>query len=428
MGWIFRLSLMNMKRRKARTLLTLLGVAIGVLSVVALLSLGLGIKKQLLSSFGDESQVKQIVVTGSDNYKDRKKLITKKTLEKYAGFDHVSYVYPRQSVSALIALDSKYVAYTEIIGIPSEQLSKIKLVSGGSYVTSGNKPGLIMGNSMPYYFFDKNTDKGYFESNNKKFCELTGTNVDVSFGYTENSVSGKLKITGIREGKEEDYSEISSGVYCDIDVLIKYLKAKGYNDDINGIMAKEGGKAGSDWIYTNAVVVVDDIKNVDSVVKKFQDMGMQVYNEKEFLDNAKKTVNVIQVLLAGIGMIALIVAVIGISNTMTTSVYDRVKEIGVLKVIGSDISEIRAMFLFESAFLGFFGSVAGVCASFGVRGAINMLAVKLMQFEPGTKLAVIPLWLVVGAVIFATIFSILAGYIPARWASKLNGLKAITGQ
>lgn len=83
-------------------------------------------------------------------------------------------------------------------------------------------------------------------------------------------------------------------------------------------------------------MTVDNIDHVDSTVKKLQDMGYTTENEKEYLDTIQKYLKMVQLLLGGIGAIALIVAVIGISNTMTTSVFDRINEIGVLKVLGCD--------------------------------------------------------------------------------------------
>lgn len=98
MGWMFRLSLLNMKRRRARTVLTILGVTIGVISIVSLLALGLGVKKELLSQFEDENSVKNITVYGSSSYKEKSRLITDKTLEKFEQIDKVVYVYPRYEV------------------------------------------------------------------------------------------------------------------------------------------------------------------------------------------------------------------------------------------------------------------------------------------------------------------------------------------
>jgi len=217
----------------------------------------------------------------------------------------------------------------------------------------------------------------------------------------------------------------SQSVYCDLDVLLRYLKRKSPDGNIVGQPVDAEGNAYKDFIYSSAVVVVDDINEVDAVVKKLQDMGFQTENEKEYLDSVKKTLKVVQLLLGGIGMIALVVAVIGISNTMTTAVYDRINEIGILKVLGCDLDELLYLFLLESGILGAMGGVVGIAVSYGIRGIINKLGVMLLEFAKGTQLAVIPWWLVLAAVVFSTVLGILAGYFPARWAVKLKPIDAV---
>ncbi|MCM1272660.1 MAG: ABC transporter permease [Clostridium sp.] len=424
MGWMFRLSLMNMKRRKARTVLTVLGVTIGVISIVSLLALGFGVKKELLSEFENENTVKTITVSGGASYKEKSKLLTDRTLEKFRDVERVSYVYPQYEIGATLEI-GKYSAYTDIVGIPSEQLEQLTLSDHSSLENSGNKPGLILGNSMGLFFYNYKSGLSYSKGEGKGLDALVNTPVNVEFGYGDAAFSAKFKVTGVLAGDEEDYSLQSQSIYCDLDKLKKYLKRNSQNNSLYIQPTDANGNAYKEWIYTSAVVVVDDIQNVDFVVKKLQDMGYETSNAKEYLESAKKQIKMIQLLLGGIGTIALVVAIIGISNTMTTSVYDRINEIGMLKVIGCDTDELLGMFLFESGVLGFAGGLFGVGLSYGIKGIINKVAVALLDYEKGTVLAVIPPWLVFVAIITSTVLGILAGYIPARWASKLNPLEAI---
>jgi ABC-type antimicrobial peptide transport system permease subunit len=227
------------------------------------------------------------------------------------------------------------------------------------------------------------------------------------------------------EGDDNSYTTESQSIYCDLDVLLKYLKKHSSNGVIIGQPTDEEENPYKDFVYTSAVVIVDDVNQVDDVVKKLQDMGFQTENEKEYLDSVKKTLKVVQLLLGGIGMIALVVAVIGISNTMTTAVYDRINEIGILKVLGCDMDELQFLFLLESGILGVAGGIAGVVVSYGIRGIINKIGVVLLEFDKGTELAVIPWWLVLAAILFSTILGIVAGYFPARWAARLKPIEAV---
>ncbi len=424
MGWMFRLSLLNMRRRMARTVLTILGVTIGVISVVSLLALGLGVKKELLSEFEDENTVKNITVYSSSNYRDRSRLITDRTLKKFEEIDKVSYVYPQYEVYAELSI-GKYSAYTDIIGIPGEQLAELELTEKSTIGKGGQKPELILGNSMGMLFYNYNTGLSFSECEDEKLTSVIDTMLPAEFGFGDNSFTTKLKVTGVLSGGEEDYSMQSQSVFCDLDILKKYLKYNANGKNALGQPVDENGNTYGEWVYTSAVVVADDIDDVDFIVKKLQDMGFQIHNEKAYLENVKREIKVIQILLGGIGVIALVVAVIGISNTMTTAVYDRVNEIGMLKVIGCDMDEMMLMFIFESAVLGFSGGVLGVALSFGIKGIINKAATAILGLAQGTVLAVIPPSLVFISIFLATLLGILAGYFPAKWASKLNPLTAV---
>lgn len=185
------------------------------------------------------------------------------------------------------------------------------------------------------------------------------------------------------------------------------------------------GNPYKNFVYSGAVVTVDNIDHVDSTVKKLQDMGYTTENEKEYLDTIQKYLKMVQLLLGGIGAIALIVAVIGISNTMTTSVFDRINEIGVLKVLGCDPDELQLLFLTEAGIIGAAGGIIGVLLSYVFKGIVDKIAIKMFDLAKGTQIAIIPWELAVGAVVGAILLAICAGYFPARFASKLQPLDAV---
>ena len=208
--------------------------------------------------------------------------------------------------------------------------------------------------------------------------------------------------------------------------LKKYLKRITTDGKIPGQPVDENGENYNEWIYDSAIVKVDDAEHVEKVLKTLQDMGFETENNKELLDSVQKEMKTIQLMLGGVGMIALIVAVIGIGNTMTTAVYDRINEIGILKVLGCDPDELLYLFLLESGILGAIGGIVGILASYGISEFfINKVAIKLLDMPKGTELAVIPLWLAIVAFIFAVVLGVGAGYFPARWASKMKPIEAV---
>jgi ABC-type antimicrobial peptide transport system permease subunit len=132
----------------------------------------------------------------------------------------------------------------------------------------------------------------------------------------------------------------------------------------------------------------------------------------------------IQAALGGIGAVSLFVAAIGIANTMMMSIYERTKEIGIIKVLGCDMSAIRNMFLAEAGFIGLIGGAVGLILSYIISALINFVAKE--SYYAG--ISYIPLYLAVMALVFAVVIGMLAGLFPALRAMKLSPLAAIRNE
>ena len=137
-----------------------------------------------------------------------------------------------------------------------------------------------------------------------------------------------------------------------------------------------------------------------------------------------------QAVLGGIGAVSLLVAAIGIANTMMMSIYERTKEIGVMKVLGCSLRNIREMFLLEAAFIGLLGGIAGNILSFVMSAVINVVVGSSGVLSTGTdsSISYIPWWLVLLSMAFAVLVGVLAGYFPAKRAMKLSPLAAIRNE
>ena len=435
---------MNMKRRKVRTFLTVLGVMIGVISVVALLSVGIGVKNEMIDSAVASGSVNQIKVYSEAGGKHKDRMITDRTIDTFASITNVSGCYPLYEVAVSMKY-GEYEYYGNLVGVPENELGSWDLSYGEKNADSSRTPELIAGSSVGKLFFNQNTYDSYENREKKSIGALIGKRFDTTVGWVgENEKTVKLKLTGVlsdgdkdnnsaqdEESDEtvdisEDYSEKSQTIYCDMDSLKSLLRMVSADGKLYGQPVDGNGNSYREFVYTAAVVTVDDINNVDAMVKKFQDMGYQTENSKEYLDTIQKYLKMIQLLLGGIGMIALVVAVIGISNTMTTSVFDRINEIGILKVLGCDIDELRLLFLMEAAVIGLAGGILGVLSSYGVRLVVNKAAVSMFNLAKGTQIAMIPWWLALAGVLGSVVLGVAAGYFPARWASKLRPIDAVT--
>ena len=132
------------------------------------------------------------------------------------------------------------------------------------------------------------------------------------------------------------------------------------------------GKPYKQFVYASASVRADDIDHVEELSTVIRSMGYDVSTNIDYINSMKSQFAMVQAVLGGIGAVSLLVAAIGIANTMMMSIYERTKEIGVMKVIGCSLKNIRQMFLLEAAFIGFVGGEAGNIMSLIMSGVINL--------------------------------------------------------
>ena len=141
---------------------------------------------------------------------------------------------------------------------------------------------------------------------------------------------------------------------------------------------------------------------------------------------------IIQLVLGGLAAISLLVAAIGIANTMIMSIYERTREIGIMKVLGCFISNIRIMFLMEAGMIGLLGGGIGVLISYIISFFMNKFGSGLMSSMMGTDgstpISIIPLWLVLLALIFSSFIGLISGFYPANRAVKISALEAIKNE
>ena len=170
------------------------------------------------------------------------------------------------------------------------------------------------------------------------------------------------------------------------------------------------------------------MENVEELAQTIRSLGYDVYTNVEYINGMKKTLGMVQAVLGGIGAVSLLVAAIGIANTMMMAIYERTKEIGVMKVIGCSLKNIRQLFLLEAAFIGFIGGVAGNVLSLIISAVINVLIPGENLWGTEGNISYIPIWLMLASMGFAVLVGMAAGYFPAVRAMKLSPLAAIRNE
>lgn len=440
---LLAMSVNNLRRRKLRTALTVLGVVIGTASIVIMLSLGIGLKelnRELIESYGSLTAIE----VRSESYwggGDSDPLyLTDETVKDMERIEHVASVYPVLECSVLMK-QGKYSAGMSLTGVPRAYLEQIPLGQGALPAPDDREMKLIFGNSVIQWFSDDKNHSSFWETGELPDVDFMGRPMFVIFdtdAYYQ-SMNGDsavkapkkylIQAAGVVEGEVQEYNDYAYSVYTDIDLLKAQLRRVFKRNPIPGQPTNKKGKPYRYFIYSQCIVNVDQMEHVTEVQQQLTDMGYQAYSRADWMEQSEKQSKMIQAVLGGIGAVSLFVAAIGIANTMMMSIYERTKEIGVIKVLGCDMGAIRNMFLLESGFIGFLGGVIGLVFSIGVSVLMNrFLSIGQMMTGMDGDISRIPVWLAAAAVIFAVFVGMAAGFFPALRAMKLSPLAAIRNE
>ena len=455
------LSARNLLRRKGRTALTLVGVVIGTCMVVLMISLGIAQTKtneEMLQSWGDLTQV-QIYGYGTMMGSDGKPLyLDDAAIANIKQIPHVAAATPYAQAYNLegeitAGRNGRYTSdIYNLIGIDPTALEPMGFaLQSGSWPTNtpasekATKLQVLVGSSTGYNFQDSrksyNSPKRYryegqTDANGKElppFVDIDKDKMTLTIktggGSTEKSRSWELEIVGVLEPDGAKGYWTQSGIVLRIQDM-KMLQ-KLYNDMTK---TKEESKS-----YDQVYVKVDDLSNVTDVETAIHDLGFtNTYSMNQQREEMQKQVMNSQMIFGGIAAVSLLVAAINIINTMTMAIYERTREIGVMKVLGCELGNIRTMFLLESSTIGFIGGLIGLGISLIASFVLNNLSTLGQGLDlsglmgggyymggGGGTISIIPPWLMLAALVFATLVGLVAGILPANKAVKISALEAI---
>ena len=453
------MSMNNLRRRKLRTVLTVLGVIIGTAAIVVMVSLGIGLNEMTMEQIASWGSLTTIEVysqssgggmqmmgaaMSSQNSESEPNYITDKVIDNFKRIPHVTGVSPVLNMNVVMRQGAYISTYVQLKGVSQSYLEQLELAEGR--LPQPGELGLVFGNGVIRDFTNAKTGKGYWDTGEMPDVDPMGKPMFVIFdmdAYYQSQGSGSssdgtpvkppkkymIETTGMLAGGENGYSNYSWYVFTDIDGLKAQLKKvfkKG--TPIPGQPTNKKGKPLNELVYNSAEVFVDDMENVTQVQEQLAAMGYQVNSQMDFLESSRQQSNMVQAVLGGIGAVSLFVAAIGIANTMMMSIYERTKEIGVMKVLGCDMGNIRNMFLIESGFIGFMGGTIGVALSYGVSAIVNRFVTMSQSMGLSGDLSRIPPWLSMAAIGFAVFVGMAAGFMPAVRAMKLSPLAAIRNE
>lgn len=441
---LLTMSVNNLRRRKLRTFLTVLGVVIGTASIVVMVSLGIGLNNFTMETIKSSGSLTAIEIYnyqgmhGEDGAEEN--FMTDETIKSFAQIPHVTSVYPLLNINVLMR-QGIYEGHVTMMGVPLDYMKDIPLGAGKLPSPNADMLDMVVGNMVARDFTNAKTGKGYWDTGEIPDVDFMGRPAFIIFDmdayYQSQSGGGgegetvnppkkyMLNTAAVVEGGPEDYNEYCYSVYVDLNKLQQQLKQVFKKKPIPGQPVNKKGKPYNYFIYEQAVVNVDDMENVKEVQQQLISMGFEANSRMDWLESSQKQSNMVQAVLGGIGAVSLFVAAIGIANTMMMSIYERTKEIGVLKVLGCAMGNIRSMFLIEAGFIGFMGGLIGLILSYGVSGIVNRFLAPGLTEGMTSQISMIPPWLALAAVVFAIFIGMFAGFFPAQRAMKLSPLAAI---
>lgn len=439
---LIKMGLRNLSRRKARTALTVVGVVIGTISIVVMISIGIGMNTGFKSQIMELGSLTTITISKYADIKNDKgeyidtkeQIINEDLLNTVKELDHVKTASPVLNADLSLIIGKKIEGYGYCMVMDLEAMKEFGLpdLAYGEFPTEENQDVIIMGSEIPknsFYSTQGNQWNSYeFQPGKDKLLAYMNLyNYELADPEKRAEFYLGYNVAVLEPNSQYDYT-----CYMSLDTYNKW-----YMESIEYLKTSDKKKAIRDLKeYQQIMLNVDNVKNVDKVEKKIKEMGYQTESLNSFTEPLEQTSNMMQMVLGGVGAVAMLVSAISIANTMIMSIYERTKEIGVMKVLGCCITDIKKLFLFEAGMIGLIGGVIGIGLSYIASFCINKYGKPLFEAlmkstsvtydnTITTSFSIIPFWLPFLAAGFAIAVGVISGYYPAKRATKISAIEAM---
>jgi putative ABC transport system permease protein len=400
-----KLAFKNLRHRLSRSLLTLLGIAIGIMAIISLLALGEGMQQAVTGELSSLSDV-IIVTTGGNMF------------SSFGGGGSTS--------------TGEYFTQRDIAGI--ERLQGIKEVStqlSGSGIAEYNGKTTVLSltgmdvNVMKLQYASQNLEAGGFLNEGDQNKIMIGYNIahDTFDAYI--SVGGRIKINGEKFFVSGIFGKQGmGGVSSSTDSMV-LLSSRDFK--------KLTGQSNISSIYLR----VNNVNDAESIATTIQNTINGNHGRKDFatattmtsiLKTVQNIIGILQLVLVGIASIALVVASIGIMNTMLTSVMERTREIGIMKAIGATTRDIMSIFIIEGVLMSGVGGIIGIILGVFGSQALTLILGSFMSMGGGGSFQLVPIitiTTVVLAIAVSLIVGVLSSLYPAWRAARMSPIEAV---
>ncbi len=414
---VLSMALGNLARRLGRTLLTLIGVVIGVAAIVLLVSLGIGLKLEIQKVFRDDDEqrtirVTRVLETGKDDQTPFAFLklpfdsvpISDRDLEELRRLPDVETVVPDLNLILEARIDGDSTGPVPVAGAVPADLD---------YLRRHLKQGRV------------------WTAPDERACLVSSLLLQVRTRLTpEEILDREIVFSRGRKGDPEGPRTFKITGILDSDTMglrgrqlfVPWDRAVDLREAVKGGIISLGYEADQ---YLSVEVRAAGVGAVADLKNRLKNLNYQVLTSADIIGKVDTIFLVVEGFMACVGAIGLVVALFGIANTMMMSVLERTREIGIMKALGARNRDIRRIFLLEAAAIGTIGGLAGLGVGTAASSALGWIVGQFVNLPPSVHLFHVSSWLAAGAVLFAVAVSIMAGMIPAARAAGLDPVRAL---
>lgn len=393
-SFILELALKDLKGYKLRSILTIGGVVIGIGFIIFLLSLGFGLERLITSQVTDIEALKVLDVTSG---KSKIVKINDETIENFGTLGTLEETVPSVSISGKIehgtsvtdgVVYGKDPSYLDIEGT--------KLLKGSTYSDKEKKEALVNITALK-------------QLGEKDYGKVIGETLKLTL-----IIPTDLIDTEENESVEKEVEYTITGIIDNESSPFAYVPLESMKEQ--GVVR-----------YNNLKAKVKDKDKIDQAKKQIENLGYKVTAVKDTLTQINQFFTFFKFILVGFGLIAMVVASLGMFNTLTISLLEKTREIGLMKALGTTNKDIHRIFLTQALSIGFIGGFIGISAGYLAGSGINFLIYRLalQTGNESIRLFYTPLSIILIMFGFSVLVSFITGLYPSKRAAKISALNAL---
>jgi putative ABC transport system permease protein len=389
---IASIALSNLLHKKLRTSLTVFGIAIGIGAIFFLLSFGIGIQRLVTNEVIGNQSIKTIDVTSPNSKIIKLDDIATQRISEMPNVSSIGKAYFFPGSFKISSSESDAIVYGIDTGY--QNLTYLNLIEG-TLLDAADNPNPIVINISAL--------EAIGLANNPK--EIIGKTISVIVPLAKVSQEGTtltqdFTVVGV----------IDSGSGAEVFIPSTIFKEQGVPD------------------LSQLKVGVDNVDTIQSVRGQIESIGFETTSPVDTLDEINNVFKYLNYILVGFGGIGMIVAILGMFNTLTISLLERTKEIGLMVALGARSIDMKRLFMLEAMFLSLFGSIVGMFSAFLFGRVLNVI-MNIFAARRGVQdsfeLFATPPQLILGTIVFMILVGLLVVYLPAKRAQKINPIDAL---